>query len=665
MTAVTPEMLDLGEQQSFLERVTSSLAGVVARPAIAAAGLAVMSGFLYLWNLTASGFANSYYSAAALAASQSWSAWFFGSLDAGNFITVDKPPLSTMLMGLSVRVFGLSSASIIVPEALLGVASVVLLFAIVRRQFGLAAGVIAGAVMAITPVAALMFRYDHPDALMTFLMLGAAFATQRAIENGRHRWLAVAGIALGLAFLSKYLQGLLVGPGLALAYVVAANASLRRRVVGLFVLGATTLITAGLWVAAVLATPASARPYIGGSTNNSVLDLIFGYDGLGRIFGASAGGAGQGGANFSGTPGLLRLFNSDFGGQIAWLLPASLIFLAAGLFLTRRLARTDLRRAGYLMWGGWLLVTAIVFSFMSGIVHSYYAVALAPAIGALVGGGLVELWRARERFVAAGLVLGAAILVTVGTTVLLLLRSPSFMSWLPPLIVGLGIAAAIVVALPATRGVRVGLAGLTLGLVAMLAGPAAFTFNTITTAYTGSIVAAGPATTATDFLSGSSDSQGRGFALGGFPGNGGPGGNGGPAGFAPGRSVGSPGGSVGNADSSLASYLVTNQGSATWIVAVSGASDAAELELATGKPVMAMGGWSGSDNALPLDELKADIAGGSLRYVIVGGQGGGQGGPGGFNSQSSEVMAWITSHGTLVSVPGSSATVYDLSNSLN
>lgn len=658
MTAVTPDLLDTGEQQTFLERLTSSAAAVVGRPAIAAAGLAVMSAFLYLWNLTASGFANSYYSAAALAASQSWSAWFFGSLDAGNFITVDKPPLSTMLMGLSVRIFGLSSASILVPEALLGVGSVVLLFAIVRRQFGLAAGVIAGVVMAITPVAALMFRYDHPDASMTFLMLGAAFASQRAIENGRYRWLAVAGVALGLAFLSKYFQGLLVGPALALAYIVAANASLRRRVAGLFVLGATTLVTAGLWVAAVLATPAAARPYIGGSTNNSVLDLIFGYDGLGRIFGASAGGVGQGGTNFSGTPGLLRLFNSDFGGQVAWLLPASLIFLAAGLFLTRRAARTDRRRAGYLLWGGWLAVHVVVFSFMSGIVHSYYAVAMAPAIGALIGAGIVELWGARERFQAAGLVLTAAILASVGLAVLLLLRSPSFMSWLPPLIVGLGVAAAIVVALPAARGARVGLAGLTLGFVALLAGPAAFTVNTITTAYTGSIVAAGPQTTATDFLSGSSDTQGRGFAFGGFPQS-----QRGPGGFgAPGLGQGGPGGFVDSADSALAQYLVSNQGSATWIVAVSSASDAAGLELATGKPVMAMRGWSGSDNALSLDELKADIANGSLRYVIVGGQ---DAGLFGFNGDSSQVTAWVMSHGTLVSVSGSSALVFDLSNALN
>ena len=653
MTAVTPDQLDLGEQPTFFERLAGSIAAVVRRPAIAAAGLAVFAGFLYLWNLTASGFANAYYSAAALAASQSWSAWFFGSLDAGNFITVDKPPLSTMLMGLSVRMFGLSSASILVPEALLGVGSVLLLFAIVRRQFGLPAAVIAGAVLAITPVAALMFRYDHPDALMTFLMLGAAYGTQRAIESGRHRWLVVAGVALGLAFLSKYLQGWLVGPGLALAYVVAANASLRRRAAGLFVLGATTLITAGAWVAAVIVTPASARPYIGGSTNNSVLDLIFGYDGLGRIFGASGSGVGQSGANFSGTPGLLRLFNTEFGGQIAWLLPASLIFLVAGLFLTRRAARTDPRRAGYMLWGGWLIVNAVVFSFMSGIVHSYYAVALAPAIAALVGAGIVGLWRARERHQAGGVVLGAAILVSVATAALLLWRTPGFMSWLPPLIIGLGVAAAIVVALPAAHGVRVGLAGLALGLVALLAGPASFTYDTITSPYSGSIVAAGPSATATDFLSGSNDGQGgRGFGFGGFPGTGGPGFGG----------AGGPGGSVSLSDSALAQYLVNNQGSATWIVAVSDASDAADLELATGKPIMAMGGFSGSDNALTLDQLEADIAHGSLRYVIVGGQGGG---PGGFNSQSSQVTAWITRHGTLVSIPGSSAKVYDLSQALS
>ena len=367
-------------------------------------GLAVLSAVLYLWNLTSSGFANSYYSAAALAASQSWSAWFFGSLDAGNFITVDKPPLATMLMGLSVRLFGLSSAGILVPEALLGVGSVVLLFVIVRRQFGVPAGTVAGLAFAVTPVAALMFRYNHPDALLTFLMLASAYGVQRAIENGRHRWLALAGIALGLAFLTKYLQGFLVGPALALAYVVAANSSLRRRVAGIVVMAAATFATAAAWVAAVTLTPADLRPFIGGSTNNSVLDLIFGYDGLGRIFGAAAGAAGvrggQGGANFSGTPGVLRLFNSEFGGQIAWILPAAVLALIGGLWLTRHAPRTDVRRAGYLLWGSWIFIHAVVFSFMSGIVHSYYAVAIAPAIAALLGAGVAALWQHRERFVA-------------------------------------------------------------------------------------------------------------------------------------------------------------------------------------------------------------------------------------------------------------------------
>ena len=685
MTALAPAIDDAATRPNpasasawrVLLEMRTRLEASSARVAFVSVG--ILAAVIYLWNLTASGFANTYYSAAALAASQSWSAWFFGSLDAGNFITVDKPPLATMLMGLSVRLFGLSSASILLPEALLGVGSVLLLFTVVRRQFGVTAATIAAVLLALTPVAALMFRYDHPDALLTFLMLLAAYGTQRAIENGRQRWLVLAGICLGLAFLTKYFQGFLVGPALALAYVVAANASVRRRVTGLFVLGLTTLAAAGAWVAAVELTPADLRPYIGGSTNNSVLDLIFGYDGLGRIFGGSGSaiGAGQGGANFSGTPGLLRLLNAEFGGQIAWLLPAALIALVAGLVLTRRGPRIDVGRAGYLMWGGWLLVTGIVFSYMSGIVHAYYAVAMAPALAALVGAGVVGLWRARasagarER-VFARATLAAMILVTVATSALLLLRSADFVPWLWPVVLAFGLAAALLVALANSHQARLATAGLALGLVAMVAGPAAFTLDTVATAYTGSIVSAGPAATSTDLLSGSSTTgfgggPGRGFVAGTPPGGGAfaPGGTTGvPSGAVPSGSGGSGGfGGDTSTDTALADYLVANQGTATWIVAVSGAQEAAQLELQTGLPVMAMGGWSGSDNALTLDQLKADIADGSLRYVIVAGQGGG---PGGQRTQggSSDVSAWIAANGTAVSVPGSSVTLYDLSNTL-
>ena len=629
--------------------VASRVRGVaVDRSTLAMGGVGALAAILYLWNLTLNGFANTYYSAAALAASQSWSAWFFGALDGGSFITVDKPPLSTMLMGLSVRLFGLSSWSILLPEALLGVGSVVLLFAVVRRQFGTAAATIAGVALAITPVAALMFRFNNPEALLTFLLILSAAGAQRAIEGGRHRWLVLAGVATGLAFLAKYLQGFLVGPAIVLAYGIAANASLRRRIAGVVVFSAATLVTAGAWVAAVVLTPADMRPYIGGSSSNSVLDLIFGYDGLGRLLGASSGS--NAGANFSGAAGMLRLFNAELGGNIAWLLPFSAIALVAGLILTARARRTDLARAGYILWGGWLVVTGLVLSLMSGGSHQYYTIVLAPAVAALTGAGFMALWDLRDRFRFGGLALSGAILVTTALSYLLLSRTPDLLPWLAPAVIATGLGSAAFIAVPELDSRKVGVMLAGAGLAAILAGPAAFTFQTVTTSQQGSIVTAGPTATVTDVLSGSS-TGGMGGGRGMAPGGGG-GTRGTPAGFA--------GGQPGTASSStssgtLAEYLVANQGSATWVVAVSSAQSAADLELQTRLPVMSTGGWSGSDNALTLDELKSLVASGELRYFIVGGQGGMGGGQGG----SSDVTAWVTANGTAVTVGGT--TLYDLS----
>ena len=629
--------------------VASRVRGVaVDRSTLAMGGVGALAAILYLWNLTLNGFANTYYSAAALAASQSWSAWFFGALDGGSFITVDKPPLSTMLMGLSVRLFGLSSWSVLLPEALLGVGSVVLLFAVVRRQFGTAAATIAGVALAITPVAALMFRFNNPEALLTFLLILSAAGAQRAIEGGRHRWLVLAGVATGLAFLAKYLQGFLVGPAIVLAYGIAANASVRRRIAGVVVFSATTLVTAGAWVAAVVLTPADMRPYIGGSSSNSVLDLIFGYDGLGRLLGASPGS--NAGANFSGAAGMLRLFNAELGGNIAWLLPFSAIALVAGLILTARARRTDLARAGYILWGGWLVVTGLVLSLMSGGSHQYYTIVLAPAVAALTGAGFMVLWDLRDRFRFGGLALSGAILVTTALSYLLLSRTPDLLPWLAPAVIATGLGSAAFIAVPELDSRKVGVMLAGAGLAAILAGPAAFTFQTVTTSQQGSIVTAGPTATVTDVLSGSS-TGGMGGGRGMAPGGGG-GTRGTPAGFA--------GGQPGTASSStssgtLAEYLVANQGSATWVVAVSSAQSAADLELQTRLPVMSTGGWSGSDNALTLDELKSLVASGELRYFIVGGQGGMGGGQGG----SSDVTAWVTANGTAVTVGGT--TLYDLS----
>jgi 4-amino-4-deoxy-L-arabinose transferase-like glycosyltransferase len=604
-----------------------------------------------------SGYANIYYAAAGFAASQSWSAWFFGSIDPANFITVDKPPLGTMLIGLSVRLFGLSSWSVLLPQALAGVATVGLLMAAVRRSFGSAEAVIAGLVAALTPVAVLIFRYDNPDALLTLLLVGSAYAFVRALEAGRLRWVILAAALVGLAFLTKYLQAYLILPVFALTWLIAAPGPVRRRIGGLLVAFATVVAASGWWVAVVELIPASSRPYIGGSSSNSVLDLIFGYDGLGRIFGQGGGGAGPtaggggGGGGFSGATGILRLFNAQFGGQISWLVPFAAGAAGLGLWIRRHAPRTDARRAGYLLWGGWLAVHALVFSFMSGIIHSYYAVVMAPAIGALVGAGFMELWRLRARTRWAGIVLGAAIIGSAVWAWAVLERTPDFAPGLGIAIVSVAILAGVVLALPTREGWgRGAVLAAGLGLAVLVAAPAAYAIDTMGTGYSGGDASAGPA---------SADARGGFGGPGGVPPTGQTGqpSFGGGAGTPPTGLTGSrpgAGGGGANVDAALTDYLAANQGSATWIVAVSGSEQAGSIELATGLPVMAMGGFNGGDPAPTLDQLKAFVASGQLRYVLVGGGGGGP------NGGASTINDWVTANGTVVAEVGNGS-LYDLS----
>ena len=638
---------------------------------VAFVGVIALAAVLYLWNLAVSGYANTYYSAAALAASKSWSAFFFGSFDAANFITVDKPAAATWLMGLSVRLFGLSSWSILLPEALAGVATVGVLFAAVRRSFGPLAAVVAGVVMALTPAAVLIFRYNNPDALLTLLLVAGAWALLRAVEQGRLRWVILAATCVGFAFLTKYLQAYLVLPGFALVYLVAANTPVRRRLLGLLVALVTVLVTSGWWVAIVALIPAAGRPFIGGSTTGSVLDLIFGYDGLGRIFGASAGGAGNA-AGFGGTAGLLRLFNDEWFGEIAWFIPAALGSLGVGLWLRRRAARTDRARAGYLLWGSWLLVTGLVFSFMSGIVHSYYAVALAPAIAALVGAGVAELWQLQSRHWSGRAALAAGYVATALLGWSLLARTPEFVPGLGIVAVALSAVAAVALvfaSLPRLRGTldRLARAAVALGLLATLLAPAAYAVSTIQTAYSSGDPHPGPGTVNAGFGGGGQAQGGPGsggppLALAGIAPAGAPPSaltSSLPAGNNPSSGGGQPGAGMGNAstDAALVDYLVANRGSATWIVAATSAQEAGPLELATGLPVMAMGGFTGSDPAPTLDQLKADVASGQLRYVLVDSGNGGGGGP---VATSSERTAWVTSACTLVDYGGSgTGTLYD------
>ncbi|MFD9851716.1 ArnT family glycosyltransferase [[Kitasatospora] papulosa] len=669
-----------------------------ARPAFLAMLLVIA--LAYLWNLSASGYANSFYSAAVQAGSQSWKAFFFGSLDSANAITVDKPPATLWPMALSVRIFGLSSWAILAPQVLMGVATAGVLYAAVRRRFSAAAGLITMAVFALTPVAALMFRFNNPDALLALLMTATVYCVLRAFEGGRTKWLVGAGVAVGLAFLSKTLQAFLILPPLAVLYAVFAPVSVRKRFGQLGLAALATVVSAGWWVAIVELWPASSRPYIGGSQNNSFLELTFGYNGLGRVNGEETGSVGGGGGGGQGggwgETGIGRMFNSEIGGQISWLLPAALILLVAGVWLTRRAKRTDTARAAFLAWGGSLLMTAFVFSFMAGIFHQYYTVALAPSIAALVGMGASVLWEERGRW-WAGAVLGVTVAATAVWSYVLLGRTPDYVPWLRWAVLAGGLAAAVGLLLAARLGRALALGAVGLGLAASLAGPTAYTISTLNTGHQGSIVTAGPSAggmggpgggmgggrppgqgTQQDGGqgmpqggqapgNGPGNAQGGGFPGGGAPGQGQQGQGQGQGRMPGGQQGGMPGGGTGegggiggllngaSVDSEAKALLKQNADAYTWTAAAIGSQNAASYQLATGDPVMAIGGFNGSDPSPTLAQFKKYVEDGKIHYFISGGMGGG--GMGGEGS-SSRISAWVQENFKEVTV--GSATFYDL-----
>jgi 4-amino-4-deoxy-L-arabinose transferase-like glycosyltransferase len=666
-------------------------------------GLLALTAVLYLWNLSRNGWANDFYAAAVDAGTKSWKAFFFGSFDSSNFITVDKTPASLWVMELSGRIFGFGQWSMLVPQALEGVASVALLYAAIRRWFGPGAGLIAGLALALTPSAALIFRFNNPDALLVLLMTAAAYALVRAIENGRTKWLVTCGILLGFAFLAKMLQAFLVVPGFAVAYLWAGPPRFGKRIWQTILLGVGIIVGAGWWILAAQLTPAADRPYFGGSTDNNILQLAIGYNGLGRLDGDETGSIGGGG--FGGSTGILRLFQSEFGGQISWLLPAALISLVAMCWVTRRAVRTDKTRAAALLWGGWVLITGLVFSFMDGIIHPYYMVALAPGIAALVGIGATALWQARlglaARITAAVAVLGTAVWAYV-----LLNRTPDWLPWLRWVIVIAGLAgAAAIIAGPylsgslSSRRGRLALVGAPLGLalIAGLAGPAAYALDTVNSTHTGAIPSAGPATTGFGGVPGG----GRGFAGAGTgrfrPGTGtgtrggtgfgGPGGSRGTGGTgfggrggaglggqgAPtgtgtfggrggagrggfgGGGFGGAGGLGGSTtvSSALVKLLEQDASSYKWIAATEGSEAAAPIELATNDAVVAIGGFNGTDPWPTLAVFEGLVAKHEIHYYVGQGTesfGGGQG--------SSAITKWVAAHFKSETVGGE--TVYNL-----
>jgi 4-amino-4-deoxy-L-arabinose transferase-like glycosyltransferase len=656
--------------------------------------VALLAGTLTFWGLTRSGYANTYYAEAAQAASHSWRAWLTNAIDTSGSDSLDKGPLSNMVMGLSGRLLGFSSFSMLLPEALCGVGSVLLLHNTVKRTLGHRTAVLAALILALTPIFVAMSRFNNPDALLVLLEVAAAWALVRALQSGRTVHVLLCGVFVGLAFNVKMLQAYLIVPGLAMTFVMAGRRSPRRRVIQLLGGGVSMFAVSFAWYGAMMLLPAADRPWVGDTTDNSWFSLIFGANGLSRVSGEGTGAGPGAGGGFGGAAGPLRLFNSVVGGQIAWMLPLALLGLALGLWTRRRSARSDLARSAYLLWGGWAAVSWAVFSFSKGIFHPYYTTALAPAVAALAASGLVIMWERSRASTAWSVLLAASFIAGVALALALLDRVSGFVPFLAPILIVLVVLSSAALLLGRLRAVgsistrgRIAVGGATAGLAALLAGPAAYSIATVGKGLDGGNPLAGPASA--DISSGGGPGGGaragafprpRGPAPGALPGAPaagarvegllgagspaeagvgvgrppafprGPGGNG-RAGFAPaGR---------GSVSKTLVRYLEAHQRGATYLVAAVGSSTAASISLQSNRNVIDMGGFMGSDPAPSLARLKRFIASGQLRYVLLSNDPQGRA-PGGAQQAASAATrtrdAWIRAHGAVVHNAGTGST---------
>ncbi len=608
--------------------------------------LLVLAGVLNLWALSRNGWANDYYSAAVRSMSSSWHDFLFASLDRSGVMTVDKPPLALWVQALSVRVFGYHSLSILVPQALMGMASVALVYDLVRRRFGRIGGLIGGLALALTPIAVAVSRHNNPDALLVLCSVGALWCAVRGLQDGRTRWLVLAGVCVGLGFETKMGVALTVVPGIAAAWMWVAPAARNHKGTGgrlralrqLLYGGAAMAVVAGAWPALVELTPASDRPWVSGTSDNRVLSLIFGYNGLGRVDGQTGGpgGVGGGGSMFGGSSGPLRLLNESLGGQVGWLLGFAVLGGLAILAVCR-LRRSHPSTGWLIAVGGAFLTTAALFSFASGIFHPYYVSLLAPFAAALVGAGASQLMGAGR---LARLFGPLAILAGILTELVVRSRYPGQLSWLTPLLIVVGAAA--VVALVALDSRRTRMAAIGAVVAALLLAPGVWAFDTLGHATNGTFPEGGPASVlaggggpggrlgarfgpggalrmgaqggppalfgspARSESSGAPEAAGAptqpGVGLPGFPRSGG---------FAGGGPMGGPMGAT--VSSKIVAYVKQHGGGT---IALASQSSAATSIIATGANVAGIGGFSGRESEVSVTWLANEVRAGKIRWVL-------------------------------------------------
>jgi 4-amino-4-deoxy-L-arabinose transferase-like glycosyltransferase len=577
------------------------------RPELAA--LVVLAAVLNLWALSRNGWANDYYSAAVRSMTGSWHNFLYESFDPSGVMTVDKPPLALWVQALSARVFGFNSLALLVPQALMGAASVALVYDLVRRRFGRIAGAVGGLVLALTPISVAISRHNNPDALLVLCCVAALWFFVRALETGKTKWLVLTGVAIGLGFETKMLVALMVLPGILAAWVYLHPRRWRPLLAGLASMTAVGLA----WPVLMWVTPASDRPWISGTSDNSIWSLIFGYNGLGRIDGQAGGpggGFGGNGGPFGGSIGILRLLNQSMGGQAGWLLGVALVSGVAVLVATR-MRRDDARTGWLIAVGGAFLTTAVAFSFASGIFHPYYVSLLAPFTAALVGAGASEL---RGNRVPAAL----AILLGMVVEIRVLQDNPGHLTWLPPLLVaGCALACGAM-----TASDRVRATALAAVLALLLIAPAAWSVQTLSHATSGTFPAGGPADTASGFA-------------------------GGPPGGPPGGAGG--GGPFGGQDTTEALAYVSSHGGGT--MGVSSQTGASSAIIENGAKVAGLGGFSGRESEVSVSWLADAVKEGRIRWVVT--NGGAMSGPGADGRVgASKVMSAVSASCKATSVSG-------------
>jgi 4-amino-4-deoxy-L-arabinose transferase-like glycosyltransferase len=668
------------------------------RPELSA--LIALAGALNLWALARNGWANDYYSAAVRSMSSSWHDFLFASLDHSGVMTVDKPPLALWVQALSVRVFGYHPLSVLVPQALMGVASVALVYDLVRRRFGRLGGFVGGLALALTPITVAVSRHNNPDALLVLCCVAALWCAVRALEHGSGRWLALAGVCVGLGFETKMGVALVVLPGIAAAWLWVAPAARGRlhALWQLIVAGGAMVLVGGAWSALVELTPAADRPWVSGTGDNRVLSLILEYNGVGRVDGQAGGPGGIGGSMFGGTPGPLRLLNSALGGQAGWLLGFALIS-AAAILVASRLRRADPRSGWLIVVGGALAVTAVLFSEASGIFHPYYVSLLAPFIAALVGAGAAEMIGDRR----VGLIAGPlAILAGVGCELAVLGDYPGELTWLPAVLIAFGVAAiAVLVTVRSRRGRA---AAISLAVGVLLIAPSVWAIDTLGHATSGTFPSGGPASVlnaggppgGTGGRRFGAVGQGGGQPLFGPPGGTPPGAGGHagreaggtsatagpgaspigpPPGLAGARQSGAgalggglgagPGGPFGNTRSlaAVARYAAQHGGGT---VAVASQSSAASAIIAGDVQFAGIGGFSGRESDVSVRWLAQEVRSGEIRWVL---DQPGAGGPGGFgrdtrqgSTKAMKAVAQVCQKVTLPSETASAGTGASASN---